>query len=63
MYQLSILSPEFHCHRNSMPCPLKYAWTLSKVWTDATLHIVEFELVQGRSHFKNLIGNMKYGDS
>ena len=27
--------------RYDMPCPLKYAWQLSKVWTDATLHIVE----------------------
>lgn len=27
--------------RYDMPCPLKYAWQLSKVWTDARLHIIE----------------------
>lgn len=27
--------------RYDMPCPLKYAWQLSKVWTDADFHIVE----------------------
>ena len=27
--------------RYDMPCPLKYAWELSKVWPDATLHIIE----------------------
>jgi proline iminopeptidase len=27
--------------RYDMPCPLKYAWQLSKVWTDADLYIIE----------------------
>ncbi|HBF28989.1 prolyl aminopeptidase [Rhizobium sp.] len=27
--------------RYDMPCPLHYAWTLSKAWPDADLHIVE----------------------
>jgi proline iminopeptidase len=27
--------------RYDMPCPLKYAWQLSKVWTDADFHIIE----------------------
>lgn len=27
--------------RYDMPCPLHYAWTLSKAWQDADLHIVE----------------------
>ncbi|MEK9711903.1 MAG: prolyl aminopeptidase [Thalassolituus sp.] len=27
--------------RYDMPCPLKYAWELSKAWPDATLHIIE----------------------
>ncbi|MGF9562442.1 prolyl aminopeptidase [Neorhizobium sp. JUb45] len=27
--------------RYDMPCSLKYAWQLSKVWTDADFHIVE----------------------
>lgn len=27
--------------RYDMPCPLKYAWQLSKVWADAAFHIVE----------------------
>ncbi|WP_313196815.1 prolyl aminopeptidase [Rhizobium sp.] len=27
--------------RYDMPCPLKYAWQLSKVWLDADFHIVE----------------------
>ncbi len=31
--------------RYDMPCPLKYAWQLSKVWTDA-----EFSIVEGAGH-------------
>ncbi|MVA58227.1 prolyl aminopeptidase [Agrobacterium vitis] len=27
--------------RYDMPCPLRYAWELSKLWPDADLHIVE----------------------
>jgi len=27
--------------RYDMPCPLKYAWQLSKAWPDATLHVIE----------------------
>ena len=27
--------------RYDMPCPLKHAWQLSKVWTDADFHIIE----------------------
>ena len=27
--------------RYDMPCPLRTAWELAKVWTDAELHIVE----------------------
>ncbi len=27
--------------RYDMPCPLKYAWQLSKVWTDADFYIIE----------------------
>ncbi|HEV7256099.1 MAG TPA: prolyl aminopeptidase [Mesorhizobium sp.] len=27
--------------RYDMPCPLRYAWELSRVWTDAEFHIVE----------------------
>ena len=27
--------------RYDMPCPLKYAYQLSKVWTDADFHIIE----------------------
>jgi len=27
--------------RYDMPCPLRYAWELSKAWPDAELHIIE----------------------
>src|SRR5690606_37196038 len=27
--------------RYDMPCPARYAWELSKVWTDADFHLVE----------------------
>ncbi len=27
--------------RYDMPCPARYAWELSKVWTDADLHLIE----------------------
>ncbi|SCW60738.1 prolyl aminopeptidase [Ancylobacter rudongensis] len=27
--------------RYDMPCPARYAWELSKIWTDAELHLVE----------------------
>ena len=27
--------------RYDMPCPARYAWELSKIWTDAELHLIE----------------------
>jgi proline iminopeptidase len=27
--------------RYDMPCPARYAWALSKVWTDADFHLIE----------------------